>query len=130
MAWLDARNCVWVLEHCEDVSADIKRAALTPFVTSVLNAGDLTGEMGCICQGCASKGYKYHDLVNAVDGDGFSWSGDMSNYYQQWVDRFEKLKNTGDPDLQQIGEIGLKRAISQRDACLHSEQRERIIGWD
>ena len=91
-------------------------------------AGDpTTNRWAAFAKAALQYGYKHRDLVNA---GGFSWSGDMSNYYQQWVDRFEKLKNTCDPDLQQIGEMGLKRAISQRDACRSREKRERIIGED
>jgi hypothetical protein len=52
----------------------------------------------------------------------------FAGYYQQWVDRFEKLKISDDPDLQQIGEEGLKWAIPNRDACRRSERKEQIFG--
>ena len=94
-----------------------------------LLAGDPTTDTWAIfAKAALKKGYNHAKVMYATQGDGFSWSGNMSGYYQQWVDRFEKLKKSDDPDLQQIGDEGLKWAIPNRDACLRSEKKEQIFG--
>jgi len=94
-----------------------------------LLAGDPTSvNWGTFAKAALQKGYKHAEVMYATQGDGFSWSGEMSGYYQQWVDRFEKLKKSDDPDMQQIGDEGLKWAIPNRDACRRGEKKEQIFG--
>jgi hypothetical protein len=73
-------------------------------------------------------GYSPADLAIATQRGGYSWTGGLSGYYQQWVDRFETLQKSGDPDLQRIAEEGLKWAIPQRDGHRRSEKKEEIDG--
>jgi len=75
-----------------------------------------------------AAGYSPMDIAIATQRGGYSWTGGLSGYYQQWVDRFETLKKSGDPDLQRIAEEGLKWAIPERDAHRRSEKKEEIDG--
>jgi hypothetical protein len=94
-----------------------------------LLAGDpTTANWASFAKAALKKGYKHSQVMFATQGDGYSWSGDLSGYYQQWADRFEKLKNSGDSDLQRIGDEGFKWAILNRDACRRNEKREQVFG--
>lgn len=77
-----------------------------------------------------SAGFTHQDIAYAVNSSGYSWSGNVSTYYQQWVDRFILLRGNIDPDIQKIAEEGLKWSTSERDSHLKSEKREEIHGWD
>ncbi len=72
--------------------------------------------------------YSHEALASETRGGGYSWSGNLSDMYQQWVDRFEKLKVTGDPDLVRIAGAGLGWAIPARDRQLQAERKEAIFG--
>jgi hypothetical protein len=94
-----------------------------------LLAGDPTSpNWAAFAKAALKKGHRHAEVMYATQGDGYSWSGEMSGYYQQWVDRFEKLQKSDDPDLQQIGNEGLRWAIPHRDACRRAERKEQIFG--
>jgi hypothetical protein len=94
-----------------------------------LLAGDPTSpNWATFAKAALKNGYKHAEVMSATQGDGYSWSGEMSGYYQQWVDRFEKLKKSDDLDLQQIGNEGLRWAIPNRDAYRRAEKKEQIFG--
>jgi hypothetical protein len=94
-----------------------------------LLAGDPTSELWATRAKLAlQSGYSHADIAVAVQAGGYSWEGDLSGYFQQWIDRFEKLQRSGDPDLQRIAVEGLKWATPQRDALLRSEKKEAIDG--
>jgi hypothetical protein len=69
-------------------------------------------------------------IAAAVQGRGYSWTGGMSSYYQQWIDRFEKLKLNSDPDLQTIADEGIKWSTEARGRELKREKHEAIFGFD
>ena len=39
-----------------------------------------------------AAGHPHRDISRAVDSDGYSWSGRLSAYYQEWIDRFQRLR--------------------------------------
>ena len=51
-------------------------------------------------------------------------------YYQEWVDRFKKLREHPDPDIQRIADEGIQWSSAGRDAQLKAEKKEVIYGWD
>jgi len=77
-----------------------------------------------------TNGMTHRKLSHAVDSDGYSWSGRLSNYYQEWVDRFTILRKNPDSDIQRIADEGIKWSSIARDEQLKSEKKEAIYGWD
>lgn len=77
-----------------------------------------------------SYGVTHRELSYAVNCDGYSWSGRLSNYYQEWVDRFITLRKNHDSDIQRIADEGIKWSSSARDEQLKIEKKEAIYGWN
>ena len=77
-----------------------------------------------------AAGHSHREISHAVTSDGYSWSGGLSTYYQEWVERFAKLREHADSDMQRIADEGLKWSTAQRDIERKSERREEIHGFD
>ena len=77
-----------------------------------------------------ATGLTHRELSLAVDSDGYSWGGRLSNYYQEWVDRFTTLHKNPDLEIQRIADEGIKWSSAARDERLKSEKKEAIYGWD
>ncbi len=77
-----------------------------------------------------AAGYSAKTLSFSVNSHGFSWSGHLSNYYQQWVESFTQLSRHEDPALKQVAAEGLKWALAARDFERAREKVEAIEGWD
>jgi hypothetical protein len=77
-----------------------------------------------------AAGYEPKTLSHSVDSRGFSWTGHLSTYYQQWVQSFTQLSAHADSEIQQIAAEGLKWARAARDLERRRERIESIEGWD
>jgi len=56
------------------------------------------------------------------------WLRDAAKHYQGWIDRFENLRRSEDPQIQQIGEAGVEQATWHRDRELQNERHEAVYG--
>ena len=93
--------------------------------------GDPTsGNWVALAKIALSAGYSHTEIAYAVNQGGYSWTGGLSSYFQQWVERFERLRQNPDPDIQRIADEGLKWSTAHRDAERRKEKREEIYGWD
>jgi hypothetical protein len=88
------------------------------------------GNWTALAKVALAAGHSHQDISCAVNSGGYSWSGGLSTYYQEWVDRFGKLRLNPDSDIQQIADEGLKWSQAQRNAERRSERREEIHGAD
>jgi hypothetical protein len=77
-----------------------------------------------------AAGYSPKDLAFSVNSHGFSWTGHLSNYYEQWVQRFAELSSQDDVEVKEIAAEGLKWATAARDFEREKEKIEAIEGWD
>ncbi len=75
-------------------------------------------------------GFSHRNIAHAVESSSFGWTGGLSSYYQEWVKRFERLRQHQDPDMQVIAEEGLKSFIALRDRERKMERLQEIHGWD
>jgi hypothetical protein len=77
-----------------------------------------------------TAGYSAKTLSFSVNSHGFSWSGHLSNYYEQWVQSFSRLLQQDDPEVEEIAAEGLKWATAAQDFERQREKVEAIDGWD
>lgn len=74
------------------------------------------------------KGFSESDIFNATQGDGYTWSGSMSEMFAVKAAAFGKLLQCGDIRLQTVGRIGLEYFSGLRDEMLSREKRSAIGG--
>ena len=77
-----------------------------------------------------AAGYSPKQLAFSVRSHGFSWTGHLSNYYEQWVQSFTQLSSHRDMEIKEIAAEGLKWATARRDAERGREKIEAVEGWD
>ena len=77
-----------------------------------------------------AAGFSHRDVAHAVESSSFSWTGGLSTYYQEWVERFERLRQHNDADIQKIADEGLKSFIALRNQERKIEHQEEVHGWD
>jgi hypothetical protein len=77
-----------------------------------------------------AAGFSHREIAHAVEASSYSWTGGLSSYYQEWVERFERLRQHPDGDIQKIAEEGLKSFAALRDREKKVERKEEIEGWD
>lgn len=77
-----------------------------------------------------AAGYTPKDLAFSVNSHGFSWTGHLSNYYEQWVQRFAQLSSQDDAELKEIAAEGLKWTTAARDFERAREKLQAVEGWD
>lgn len=77
-----------------------------------------------------AAGFSHRNVSHAVESSSFSWTGGLSTYYQEWIERFERLRQHQDVDMQKIAEEGLKSFVALRDRERKIERQEEIHGWD
>ncbi len=75
-------------------------------------------------------GFSHREIAYAVNSSGFSWTGGLSTYYQEWVERFERLRQHPDLDIQKIAEEGINSFAARRDQEMKRERKEEIEGFD
>ncbi|MDY7019368.1 MAG: hypothetical protein SU899_04795 [Chloroflexota bacterium] len=56
------------------------------------------------------------------------WSGNESEYWDQWVEAFEPLLTHDDPRIRTIGQIGKDYALAQKERAVAKERIENIYG--
>lgn len=103
---------------------------LKGFYSGPLHGDPNDGNWTELAKIAVEAGISHADVALSVQGNGFSWSGKLSIYYQEWIERFESLKKIDDSDLQKIAEEGLKWAKECHESHIRSEKREEIYGWD
>lgn len=96
----------------------------------VLSGDPNDGNWTALAKAALTAGYPHRTIAHAVESRGFSWTGGLSTYYQQLVERFQRLRQNPDTDIQKIADEGLKWATLQRDRERTTEKREEIYGWD
>ena len=75
-------------------------------------------------------GYTVEQVADAVYPrfGGFSWSGNESNMWAGWVERFDPLCSHEDERIRKIGEVGKAKAEALRDNALKRERHEAVYG--
>ena len=73
-------------------------------------------------------GYTLESIAGAVHGHFMEWSGNESDMWQGWIDKFDPLCLHEDEQIRQIGIIGRDYAMEQRTKALEQERREAVFG--
>lgn len=74
-------------------------------------------------------GYSAEQIVDAAFGDMWSWSGNLSDMWNEWLMRFDELQPHPDERIRQIGELGRGVAAERAERALKEERAERIRGF-
>lgn len=75
-----------------------------------------------------SSGYSAQDIVNATVDYDSSWTGEVSNMWQGWIDDFQPLCTHCSPKIRSIAEIAVAKIQSLQAAARKSERREAVYG--
>ncbi|MEP6670565.1 MAG: hypothetical protein ABJF10_15500 [Chthoniobacter sp.] len=105
-------------------------AELKRFYRNALIGDPNAGNWIALAKIALAAGHSPKDVSYAVNSGGFGWSGGLSNYFQEWVERFEKLRQNADPDIRRIADEGLKWSKAQRETERRSERLQEIHGFD
>ncbi len=75
-------------------------------------------------------GYSAQDVSRAVYGYSMviTWTGNESQMWSEWIERFDRLCSHEDERIRQVGEAGKRRAHSAYESALRQERREAIYG--
>lgn len=73
-------------------------------------------------------GYSPEDVVAATFGSSWGWSGEESDMWAGWVQRFERLCSHDDPRIKRVGKAGSDRAQADQERALSEERKEAIYG--
>jgi len=103
---------------------------LKHFHVAPLSGDPNEGNWVALAKLALAAGFSHRDVAHAVESSSFSWTGGLSTYYQGWVERFERLRQHQDPDVQKIANEGLKSFIALRDLERKAERLEEIEGMD
>lgn len=101
----------------------LKRLHLAPLI-SYPNLSDWTDK----AQLALDAGYTVEGVVDAAFGQSWSWSGNESAMWNEWVERFDELQRHASDRIRQIGVIGRDLAAQRRDRALERERTERVRG--
>jgi hypothetical protein len=74
-------------------------------------------------------GYSASDIADAVFAQGWSWNGNESSMWNDWVNRFNKLCSHSSSHVCEIGRIGSESAARRRDLAIKLERDEEVRGW-
>lgn len=75
-----------------------------------------------------SAGYKHEEIISATYGFSYSWSGNESDMWDDWIKKFEPLCASEDEDIRKLGEIGRRKATLSKENALEQERNESIFG--
>jgi hypothetical protein len=75
-------------------------------------------------------GYAPEDIAGAIFSTTLSYSGNMSDMWNCWIARYDRLLSNSDPRIQKVGEIGKAKATKNREYALKEERLEAIYGYD
>lgn len=73
-------------------------------------------------------GYAPEDIAGAIFSSGWSWSGNISDMWRCWIDRYDRLCSNNDPRIRKTGEIGKENASKELKRSLEEERRAAIYG--
>jgi hypothetical protein len=73
-------------------------------------------------------GYSVEEVARAVFPFSYSWSGNVSDMWAEWVTRLEKLCSHEDPRIQMVGVAAKSHADEKRDRALQQERNEAVFG--
>jgi hypothetical protein len=73
-------------------------------------------------------GHAEEDVIAATYPSSFTWSGNESDLWQTWIDRFEKVCQHPNPRVRALAQAGRNRAEEERAAALKSERYRATYG--
>lgn len=74
------------------------------------------------------SGYTTLEVVRAVHGGMYFWSGDESDMWNFWGNQFDKLCLNDDELIRQVGAVGRKLAEEHKHVALNQERHEAVYG--
>jgi len=75
-----------------------------------------------------AAGYTTRAIAEAAFGEGWSWSGNVSEMWDEWANRFTDLVSHANEQIGEIGHIGTEIAIDRRDREAGRERTEEVRG--
>ncbi len=84
-------------------------------------------EIGFI-RAALDAGYSAGEVSRALRGDGYSWEGNESDMWGEWVTRYEKLLSAEDKGVREVGKIGKEYALACQKAAKEHEQKRDVYG--
>ena len=75
-----------------------------------------------------NAGYSAEEVARAIRGYSWSWSGNESDMWSTWFERFCGLCSHSDRDVREVGRIGCEDTAAMRDRALAREREEAVHG--
>lgn len=76
----------------------------------------------------SETGYSADKIAQAVHGDSVSWSGNESELWKTWVQRWEPLCSHEDAIIRKVAHIGKAYSENQFKRAVHKEYIESVYG--
>ncbi|MGH7137015.1 MAG: hypothetical protein ACREHD_14845, partial [Pirellulales bacterium] len=73
-------------------------------------------------------GYSPSNIVDAAIGMSRSWSGNESDYWNQWIAGFEALASHSDDRMHEVARRGVRVSQSYREVAVRREQEDEAYG--
>ena len=75
-----------------------------------------------------SAGYSPEDIVRATVGHDSSWTGEVSNMGQSWINDFEPLTAHEDPRIRSVADIAITKIREYQATARKRERQEAVYG--
>ena len=73
-------------------------------------------------------GYTEDEIANSVRGHIWSWTGNISGMWDNWLQFFKQLIQNKDDQIQKIGAIGKRNIEIELNKALKEESQKAIYG--
>lgn len=73
-------------------------------------------------------GHSAEKVAESVHGGFYSWSGNESDMWGEWVEKFEALCSHENERIQEVGVIGRHHAKARQNSALQRERNEAVFG--
>jgi hypothetical protein len=104
--------------------AELRRVHLEPL------EGHPSAEWSRLAAMALDGGYTPVDVVEATQGLGWSWTGNLSMMWVSWAESFRHLEEHEDERIREVGRIGCERAEAEAAAERERERHEEVYGFD
>jgi hypothetical protein len=104
--------------------AELRRVHLEPL------EGHPSAEWSRLASMALDAGYTPEDVVEATQGLGWSWTGNLSMMWDGWAESFRHLEEHEDERIRELGQIGGERAEAAAAAARQRERHEDVYGFD
>lgn len=90
--------------------------------------GSINDNWIALAKAALTHGYQPAQLVDAIWGSHWEFSGSEAEYWQDWMGRFEQMSNHEHEGIQRVGAYGLTMATTRHERAKLRERNEAVFG--